>query len=116
MILGCTSRAECSIIRLAKALATHFCGIEMLVFGFFNLFWSIVVIRRHVDWSDIGVAAKVVVRIVVYADIIVSGLLMIAGISVFLMKVIFVLISFGNPKRAIREHIELVDCDDRMVG
>ncbi len=106
------SRADCGIIRLAKALGTHFCGIAMLVFGFFNLFWSIVVIGRHMDWTEIGAAARVIVRIAVYADIIVSGLLVIAGLSVLLMKVVFVLISFNNPKRAIKEPIQIIQRDD----
>jgi len=79
----------------------------MLVFGFFNLFWSIVVIGRHMDWTEIGVAAKVIVRIAIYCEIIITGLFILAGISVLLMKAIFVLISFNNPKRAIREPIQI---------
>ena len=81
----------------------------MIVFGFFNLFWSIVVIGRHAEWTEIGAAAKIIVRIAIYFEIILTGLFILGGVSVLLMKVVFVILSFNSPKRAIRKKVEITE-------
>ncbi len=79
----------------------------MLVFGLFNLLWSIIVISLWREWQEIGMVAKIMVRVMVYEDLIITGMAVFIGVIVLIRKVAAAVKSFTRPKIALRQKIDI---------
>ncbi len=79
----------------------------MLVFGLFNLLWSIIVISFWREWQEIGTVAKIMVRVMVYEDLIITGIAVFIGVIVLIRKVAAAVKSFTRPKIALRQKIDI---------
>ena len=63
----------------------------------------------HLEWQSVGTAAKIIIRIAVYVEIIITGLAILLGLFILTRKVINVGLSFGRPKRALLTPVYIFD-------